>query len=154
MIKRILVPTDLSPVSLDAIDYALDLAVPDQAEVLIVFVIEPIQRAFPPLLIKRQQKAAAEKLARVAAKVMKSHPKCRTEVQFGVPYQIIVGLARKIRADIIVMGTRGHSILHDLLIGSVAERVIHRAPCPVLVVPPRTRPKPGRQRVQQTRSER
>jgi nucleotide-binding universal stress UspA family protein len=97
LIKRILVPTDRSPVSLDAIDYALDLAIPDQTEILITFVIEPIQRAFPPPLIKRQRKAAAEKLDRMAAKVMKRHPKCRTEVHFGVPYQVIVGLAEKQR---------------------------------------------------------
>jgi universal stress protein A len=152
LIKRILAPTDLSPVSLDAIDYALDLAIPGQTEILIIFVIEPIQRIFPPLLIKRQQKAAADQLARVAAKVMKRYPKCRTEVHFGVPYQVIVGLARKTRADLIVMSTHGHSILHDIVIGSVAERVIHRAPCPVLIVPPRGRMKPNRPRVQQTRS--
>jgi len=152
LIKRILVPTDLSPVSLDAIDYALDLVIPDRTEILIIFVIEPIQRAFPPLLIKRQQKAAAEKLARVATKVMKRHPNCRTEVHFGVPYQVIVGLDRKTRANMIVMSTHGHSTLHDLLIGSVAERVIHRAPCPVLIVPPLKRMKSNRPRVQQTGS--
>ena len=141
LIKRILLPTDLSPVSLGALDYAVDLAQPDQAEIVIIFVIEPIQYAFPPLLIKQQQKEAAEKLERVAAKVNKRYPNCRTEVHFGVAYQVIVGLARKIKADMIVMSTHGRSALHDLLIGSVAERVVRNSTCPVLMVPPLKRTK-------------
>lgn len=93
MFKRILVPTDLSPLSLDAVDYAVDLAMPDKAEILIVFVIEQIQYSIPPLLIKRLRKEAAEKLARVAARVKQRYANCRTEVRFGVAYQVIVGLA-------------------------------------------------------------
>ena len=149
MIKRILVPTDFSQLSLGAIDYAIDLARPDQAEIVIVFVIEPIQYAFPPLLIKQREKEYADKLARMAAKVIKRYPTVRTELHFGVAYQVIVGLARKIRADMIVMSTHGRSALHNLLIGSVAERVIHRAPCPVLIVPPLKRAKPKTQKLPQ-----
>lgn len=136
LIKRILLPTDLSPVSLSAIDYAIDLARPDQAEILIVFVIEPIQYSFPPMLIKQQQKEATDKLANIAAKVTKRYPRCRTELHFGVAYQVIVGLARKVKADVIVMSKHGRSALRDLLIGSVTERVVRAANCPVLVVPP------------------
>ncbi len=146
MIKRILVPTDLSPVSLDAVDHAIELAIPNQAEILIIYVIEPIQRAFPPLLIKQHEKQAKDNLASVAARVRQRYANCRTEVHFGVAYQVIVGQARKIRADMIVMSTHGRSALHDLLIGSVAERVIHRAPCPVLIVPPLKRAKPKSQK--------
>jgi nucleotide-binding universal stress UspA family protein len=144
LIKRILLPTDLSPVSLGALDCAIDLAQPNQAEILIIFVIEPIQYSFPPLLVKEQQKEAAEKLARVAAKVIKRYPNCRTEVHFGVAYQVIVGLARKVKADMIVMSTHGRSALHDLLIGSVAERVVRNATCPVVMVPPLKRMKGDR----------
>ncbi|MGO9060520.1 MAG: universal stress protein [Candidatus Binataceae bacterium] len=136
MIKRILVPTDFSQLSLGAIDYAIDLARPDQAEIVIVFVIEPIQYAFPPLLIKQREKEYADKLARMAAKVIKRYPTVRTELHFGVAYQVIVGLARKIRADMIVMSKHGRSALRDLLIGSVTERVVRSATCPVVVVPP------------------
>jgi nucleotide-binding universal stress UspA family protein len=149
LIKRILVPTDLSPVSLDAVDHAIELAIPGQAEILIVYVIEPIQNAYPPLLVKQQENQAKQNLASVAAKVKLRYANCRTEVHFGVAYQVIVGLARKIKADIIVMCTHGRSALRDLLIGSVAERVIHRSPCPVLIVPPLKRAKPKTQRLAQ-----
>jgi nucleotide-binding universal stress UspA family protein len=152
LFKRILVPTDLSPLSVDAIDYAVDLAMPDKAEILIVFVIEPIQYSIPPLLIKRLRKEAAEKLARVAARVKQRYANCRTEVRFGVAYQVIVGLARRVKSDLIVMSTHGRTGLRHLLIGSVAERVVHSATCPVLIVPPLKRMKPNRQRLQQTRS--
>jgi len=136
LIKRILLPTDFSQLSLGAVDYAIDLARPEQAEIVIVFVIEPIQYAFPPLLIKQRQKEFADKLDRVAAKLIKRYPNVRTELHFGVAYQVIVGVARKIKADMIVMGKHGHSALRDLLVGSVTERVVRSATCPVLVVPP------------------
>ena len=103
---------------------------------MIVFVIEPIQYAFPPLLIKQRQQEFADKLNRVAAKFIKRYPNVRTELHFGVANQVIVGVARKIKADMIVMGKHGHSALRDLLVGSVTERVVRSATCPVLVVPP------------------
>ena len=108
---------------------------------MLLYVLEPIQYAFPPLLIKEQQQEAAEKLARIAAKVTKRYPNCRTEVLFGVAYQVIVEQAHKIKADMIVMSTRGRSALHDFLVGSVAERVVRNATCPVLMVPPLKRMK-------------
>jgi len=141
LIKRILLPTDLSPLSLGALDCAIDLAQPTQAEIVFICVIEPIQYAFPPMLIKEQQKEAAEKLTRIAAKVIKRYPNCRTQVLFGVAYQVIVEQAHKIKADMIVMSTRGRSALHDFLVGSVAERVVRNATCPVLMVPPLKRMK-------------
>jgi nucleotide-binding universal stress UspA family protein len=54
-------------------------------------------------------------------------------VRTGQPYQEIIGLARQIDADLIVLSTRGHSGLKRLLLGSTAERVVRSAPCPVLV---------------------
>jgi universal stress protein A len=143
LIKRILVPTDFSPASLEALDYAIDLAQPNPAEIVIVNVIEPIQYEIPPLLIKQAQQDATDKLSLLAAKVGKRYPKCRTEVHFGVAYQVIVELAGKLKADLIVMSTHGRSSLRYLLLGSVADRVVHSANCPVLIVPARKRLKPG-----------
>ena len=147
MIKRILVPTDFSPASLEALDYAVELGQMTQADLLIVYAIEPIQYEIPPLLIKQAQQEATEKLGRLAAKVIKRYPKCRTEVHFGVAYQVIVALAAKAKADLIVMSTHGHTSLRYLLVGSVAERVLHRATCPVLVVPAQKRLQPGVRRL-------
>jgi nucleotide-binding universal stress UspA family protein len=52
------------------------------------------------------------------------------------PAHLIADAAREAGADLIVMGTRGHSVIGGLLLGSVTQRLLHVAPCPVLVVPP------------------
>jgi len=57
-------------------------------------------------------------------------------VKVGAPWQEIVRLAADEHADMIVMGTQGRSGLDRLLLGSVAERVVRHAPCPVLTVRP------------------
>jgi nucleotide-binding universal stress UspA family protein len=141
LIKRILLPTDLSQVSLGAIDCAIDLAESYQAEIVIIFVIAPLDYDVPHLLINQHRKEVAEKLDRVAAKVTKRYPKCRTEVHFGVAHKVIVGLAHKDGTDVIVMSMHGSSALHDLLIGNVVERVVRTTTCPVLLVPPPKRMK-------------
>ena len=58
----------------------------------------------------------------------------RTLVRTGSPYQEIVDLATDERADLVAMGTHGRSGVSRLLLGSVADRVIRLAPCPVLTV--------------------
>ena len=55
-------------------------------------------------------------------------------VVHGVPFQEIVETAKSQQVDLIVMGTHGRTGLHHVLLGSVAEKVVHLAPCPVLVV--------------------
>lgn len=56
-------------------------------------------------------------------------------VILGGPAKAIADVARELHADLIVTGTRGHSAVAGLIIGSVAQRLLHLAPCPVLVVP-------------------
>ncbi len=51
------------------------------------------------------------------------------------PAQIIAEIAKLIHADVIIVGTRGHGPVSGLLVGSVAQRLLHLAPCPVLVIP-------------------
>ena len=59
---------------------------------------------------------------------------CEYEARDGSPDQVIVKLARDKKADLIVMGTRGRTGLAHAILGSVAERVIRTAPCPVMTV--------------------
>jgi universal stress protein A len=59
-------------------------------------------------------------------------------VRFGNPAREIISLAQKIGADLIVMGTHGRSLMARLFQGSIAEKVIAHAPCPVLALPPDT----------------
>ena len=60
---------------------------------------------------------------------------CDTLVVPGVPFQVIVDLARSRHVDMIVMGSHGETGLAHLLLGSVAERVVQVGPCSVLIVP-------------------
>ena len=60
------------------------------------------------------------------------------------PAHEIVETARRQDADLIVVGSQGHSLIGGLLLGSVAYRLLHVAPCPVLVVPPEQKIQPGR----------
>ena len=60
-------------------------------------------------------------------------------VMLGGPAGPIADIAREANADLIVVGTRGHSAAAGVLLGSVTQRLLHRAPCPVLVVPPADR---------------
>jgi nucleotide-binding universal stress UspA family protein len=60
--------------------------------------------------------------------------KLQTHVIAGHPVRDIVCLARDLKADLLVVGASGHSRLYDRMVGSRADRMVHLAPCPVLVV--------------------
>jgi len=143
-IKRILVPVDFSKQSRKALDYAIELARPTAAQVVALFVVEPIYYAEPDLagavgstvggLLEQQRSGAEKQLARLRARLAKRCIKLRTLLQEGTPYQAIVDTARTIKADLIVISTHGRTGLSHLLMGSVAERVVRTATCPVLTI--------------------
>lgn len=80
------------------------------------------------------RRGAQRELAKVAAKAQKAKARVKAVLLEGVPYDRIARVARSKRADLIVMGTHGRSGLSKFFLGSVAERVIALAPCPVLTV--------------------
>jgi universal stress protein A len=137
-IRQILVPVDLSKPSIQALDYAVDLAAFFKAKLLIVFVAEPLYYAGDlGLLVEEQQRLGREQLTRLEERVRKRGRTCETFLLRGTPYQVISEEARRRGADLIVMGTHGRTGLSHLVMGSVADRVVRIAPCPVLTVPPR-----------------
>jgi nucleotide-binding universal stress UspA family protein len=142
-IKRILVPVDLSPNSLRALDHAVDLAKPFKAELAVLFVVEPIYYAVPDFtggaaamggVLDEQRRSARAQLARLEQRYAKRRVKLRTHLQTGTPYQAIVDTAKQLRTDLIVMATHGRTGVTHLLMGSVAERVVRLATCPVLTL--------------------
>ena len=60
--------------------------------------------------------------------------KLKAHVVAGHPVRGIIDLSRNLEADLLVVGARGHSALYERMIGSRADRIVHLAPCPVLVV--------------------
>jgi universal stress protein A len=154
-IRRILVPVDFSATSLQALDRAIDLGKQFKAELLILFVVEPViyagladldgTSANLQALLRSQQSAGREELARLAAQLEKRHGRLLTRIQIGQPWAVIVNEAKKSRADLIIMATHGRTGLSHLFMGSVAEKVVRSATCPVLTLrPPARAPRPRR----------
>ena len=142
-IKRILVPTDFSVTSDDAVSYAAAVAGRFDATVHLIHVLhDPLaaQGAWEFYIPEaaesreRRHKDAKDRLWQIAAPYVSAGVRVTTEVRFGSPAEEVVAAAAAYGSDLVVMGTHGRSGLPHLLLGSIAERVIRTAPCPVLAV--------------------
>jgi universal stress protein A len=161
-IKHILAPIDFSADSLNALTYARDLAKQFRAELSILHVVDQTYLAGTPELsvanpqlariLDEQYRACDAQLERLSADIKKTGQRCRTLVKRGVPSLVIAATAKKMGADLIVMGTHGRTGLAHMLIGSVAERVVRSAHCPVLTVRRAARKRKPAQRVRGKRA--
>ena len=148
-IHHILAPTDFSDSSKKTLSDALELAQTFGATLSLLHVIEPppypIEGFVPPamgadLLGDLERQASAE-LAQVLSEAHGATIEVTRAVAMGSPAQKIVETAEAEHVDLIVMATHGRTGLSHLLIGSVAERVVRTAPCPVLTIrPPAAQP--------------
>jgi len=134
-LKRILVPLDGSRFSKEALTRALALAGEQQGELLAVSVLDaPASFTHEVPDVAQEILAGLEKLVGDAAsKAAAQGVPCHTGVYQGSAYRAIVDAAGQNQADLIVMGSHGRTGLKRLLMGSVTERVIGYAECPVLV---------------------
>jgi nucleotide-binding universal stress UspA family protein len=142
MIQHMLVPLDLSAPSLQALDYAIALAEKFQARVTLLHVLTtPALAGGLEMESGTALVAYMDQLETDARQAMEYHAQrvrmaglaCDAEVLPGVPFQRIIDLAGERQADLVVIGTHGHTGLQRFLLGSVAEKVVRLAPCPVLV---------------------
>jgi universal stress protein A len=141
-IKRILLPTDLSEASMPALELAENLGRMFNAELALLFVVEPLDMSGDILsggalasAIEAQEKTARAHLARAATRLRRRGLRVRILVGTGKAAPVIVDTARQGSTDLIVIGTHGRSGLSHVFMGSVAERVVRTAGCPVLTVP-------------------
>jgi nucleotide-binding universal stress UspA family protein len=139
---RILVPADFSPTSELALQYALDIA-PAGAWIHVLHVIDEagLLAAYPdgmyvelPAARDELIAAAEGQLAALVRKVVPPNIVVTTEAVVGRPVTQIAETAKTRAADLIVMGTHGRGALAHLMMGSVTERVVRTAQCPVLTV--------------------
>ena len=141
MFKRILLATDGSSHAEKALEYARDLALRDDAQVIVVHVFEPVptyhsyQKALWGDQILARHIAAGRELANEAAQELRqAGVDVIVEVLEGPPADAILRVADIRQSDLIVMGSRGQGELASLLLGSVSHRVLARAQTPVMVV--------------------
>jgi universal stress protein A len=139
--KTILCPIDFSDPSYEALEYGLGLAQPANGQIILAhFLHNPSSEFFHEdghVISWDKAKARARALLEEARiKHLGGYAKADIVVDTGDPHELIVNLARDRKADLIVIATHGRTELAHLLVGSVAEKVIRHAPCPVFVVRP------------------
>jgi len=141
-VRRIMVPVDFSEYSKDALQYAAELGRQFKAELLLVYVVEsvgyPADLGYAQVDISAIEKDLSDRargeLDDLAAKYAGANLKIRSVVHTGRPFVEILRAARDFDADMIVIATHGHTGVEHMLFGSTAEKVVRKAPCPVLVV--------------------
>jgi|CXWL01.1.fsa_nt_gi nucleotide-binding universal stress UspA family protein len=143
MFTRILVPTDFSEPSDAALDYGMAIAIRFGASLHLIHVVDDslvtamagIEGYVPEApSVEDMTKDAETRLASVLSTSDRSRFPTTASVVHGPPSRTIADTALDMRADLIVMGTHGRTGLTHVLLGSVAERVVRSAPCPVLTV--------------------
>src|SRR5262249_24546119 len=147
-VHRILCATDLAPTSEAAWDEACRLGRLLDAEILLIHAVapppvDPIQAHLPAQLyqelVENARRDAQRGLDRLLAGVGSSGLKVGVRVEHRHPAQRILEVAVEEAADLLVVGTHGRTGLEGVWMGSVADRLVRQAPCPVLTV----RPTPG-----------
>jgi universal stress protein A len=141
-LKRILVPVDFSPLSKNALQYAMRFAEEFNANVILLHVIEPeVPPAFdgfmiaPPIVSNGAGASCGNRLNNLAHSVRTTDAPCLDSiVRTGLAAIEIVEAAKELDVDLIVIATHGYTGWKHFAIGSTAERVVRAAPCPVLVV--------------------
>jgi nucleotide-binding universal stress UspA family protein len=140
-IERIVVGVDLSEHDDLAIDAAVELAKRFHAELHLLHALDtripvmaPYEVVIPAAVIEGARSAATAKLETLLEKVATEGMTASAHLKDAPAAWAIVDLAGEIGADLIVLGTRGHTGLVHALLGSVAERTLRHAPCSVLTV--------------------
>jgi nucleotide-binding universal stress UspA family protein len=140
MFKSIVWASDGSGLAQKALPLVKDLARAENASITIVHVVERVEGGGAVGLPRRADEAQVqEKLKEDAAALEQDGFSTKLEIRGDVgarPAHEIVTIARDVAADLIVVGSRGHTAIGGLLLGSVTNRLLHISPCPVLVVPP------------------
>ncbi len=141
MINNILAPIDFSDYSKNALKYAVEFAKEFDAKLYLIYVVEPMiypadfsmgQIAIPSTDIDLNTRAEEE--LKNLAKTINSDLKVETMIRTGKPFVEIIETAKEKDIDLIIIATHGHTGVEHLLFGSTAEKVVRKAPCPVLTL--------------------
>ncbi len=148
-IERIMVAVDLSDYSLPSVQYAMQLAQALRAEIILVNVynqrdISAIRTAtdayydpgFFDKVVEENKTFRRNQLDNLAEQAGARDLVKRKLVRIGVPHQELIAAIEEEKADMLVMGTKGRSNLADTIVGSVARKMVHSSPVPLVTLPP------------------
>ena len=140
-IRQILVPLDFSEHAKPVLEWASELAREHGAKLVLLHAyhlpveFQQLEGAYlPPEFWTNVKTEAQQSLDEYASGVSRQGLEVEALVREGYPATVIEEEAERLDVDLIVIGTRGLSGLKHMLLGSIAERVVQRAPCPVLTV--------------------
>lgn len=136
-----LLPTDFSSYADQALAYAIALGGKLQARLTLLHVLHAVPlwiegdmgRALPDVYLRELEAEVHQSLVTRQQRVRDAGLQAEIVQVHGIPFQTIVDIARDRRVDLIVMGTHGRTGLKHVLLGSVAEKVVRLAHCPVLI---------------------
>jgi nucleotide-binding universal stress UspA family protein len=138
-LQEILVPVDFSTASDSALNYAQALAETFHARLHVLHVLEDwvlyggLDPA-PPEVRVELERSSRENMAKMLSAEAVRALRAEMVLKVGSPFVEIVRYAKDQSIDLVVLGTHGHGPIAHMLMGSVAERVVRKAPCPVLTV--------------------
>lgn len=144
-LNKIICPTDFSKPALEGLKIGLEMVDKFDAELIVAYVIEPPgwsgMTYAPPVsnlvdVSNAIREEAVKQLNKIQSEMIPEHVRYRLLTVEGKPAEEIVKLAREESAGLIVIATHGYSGLHRFVFGSVTERVVRTAKCPVLTVRP------------------
>lgn len=142
-IKKVLIPTDFSEFGEQALIYGCEFAKRFDAELHLLNVVQDAVAMFPePNMMGTSMNDLVADMQHLAKKQLEEMPnlpgieelKIVREVRVGPAFLEIIRYANKAEIDLIVIGTHGRTGIKHMLLGSVAEKVVRKAPCPVLTV--------------------
>jgi nucleotide-binding universal stress UspA family protein len=140
-LRQILCPTDFSKYSDHALDYGVELAkqfggtlhvqhVIQLAYMTVAYEIAPDIAASREIAERNAREKMDAKIKELESRGVKAEP----HITIGTPFVDIITLARDQSVDLIIIATHGWGAFKQLLLGSTAERVVRKAPCPVLTI--------------------
>ena len=138
-LKKILFPTDFSESAENASHYAISLAQKYGGKIYAVHVIEPFTYTVDfgidySAQYKEMETSAKKLLNEIVASLKKSKIDVEGVLLSGEPFVEIIKYAKKKQVNLIIMATHGRTGIEHMLMGSVAEKVVRKSPCPVLSI--------------------
>lgn len=144
--KTVLVPIDFSAATDPVIAESIALARAANARLVALHVVQPpvfvdsdLGAGLSAEYTRLAEAAADRELARLQRQQLAKGITIETRHRVGLPGQAILDEAEKLGANYIVLGSHGHSAFYDLIVGGTTSRVLKRADCPVVVVPPQAK---------------